>query len=159
MVLTGIFYVHGEKLTNKSGSAWCWFGTMGPQLVPEQHTVVSNIKFLMPGLASKFYFSHSKLIMPNYYALVTAINILRMKFYAKDGIFKCTIIHLRAFKLETPSECISPNLLNWVGFIKICLPSLACHSFPSSIPYQYPHPKRCSYTTAGLTRIYAWLLP
>ena len=30
----------------------CWIGAMAPQLVPEQHTVVSNMKFLVPGLGS-----------------------------------------------------------------------------------------------------------
>ena len=66
-----------KKITNKSDSGVdLQAQVMGPQLVPEQHTVVSNIKFLMPGLASKFYFSHSKLMMSNYYALVMAINIL-----------------------------------------------------------------------------------
>ena len=30
----------------------CWFGTMAPQLVPDQLTVVSNTKFLVPELGS-----------------------------------------------------------------------------------------------------------
>ena len=34
----------------------CRLGAMGPQLVPEQHTVAPNMKFLVPGLAYKFYF-------------------------------------------------------------------------------------------------------
>ena len=37
------------------------FGTMGPRLVPEQHTVAPNMKFLVPGLAYKFYFSYTKM--------------------------------------------------------------------------------------------------